>query len=63
MGLCQIVNSGITEQLLTKNIRVYELISAIKRLKLFVKKEIQTFSKICNLEITNLFLEDNFNLI
>jgi hypothetical protein len=43
-GLCQIVNSEITEQLLPKNIRVYELTSAIKRLKLFVKKVIQTFS-------------------
>ncbi len=44
LGLCQIVNSEITEQLLTKNIRVYEFISAIKRLKLFVKEVIPTFS-------------------
>jgi len=43
-GLCQIVNSEITEQVLTKNIRVYEFISAIKRLKIFVKEVIQTFS-------------------
>jgi hypothetical protein len=44
LGLCQIVNSEITEQVLTKNIRVYEFISAIKRLKIFVKEVIQTFS-------------------
>ncbi len=43
-GLCQIVNSEMTEQLLTKNIRVYEFISAIKRLKMSVKEVIQTFS-------------------